>query len=217
MIPIVISARAFEKNINACLARIIDVTHHASSCPQAFCPQGVLLDINSLDVSRLQGDPNPTDKNTTCIESTIEFMHINVADWIDISQQPLHAVINFQARKLCSNTIIVLDARHYEADVISAVLHKITYTWFHLESWQPAFALIVNDFDCLRFVNELFATFYIQPLSTTKKNIQLDIRTMRAHIWALRWLGLGHLARFSKHVYFNLQRWKKYVKRRLLG
>ena len=198
MIPVVISASAIKDNENACLAYVNDLIR-TMSCR----PRGVLLDSGSLR--------DTADNNTTDISA----FRANLSEWIDASQQPRRSFIRSQAGKLPADIIVLLDARHHEANVISAVLHEITLAWFPLTPWQPAFALIVDDFESQRFVNELFATFYIQPLSTMKQNIQTDVRALRRKILTLRWLGLGRGAKIIRLFYRYLQRWKAYVKSRV--
>lgn len=195
MIPIVMSATAFEHNEPACLQRINELIQNKQS---AYT--GLLLN------TKLQ-QQNHSAKE---IAST----RITMADWIDDKQRALEIKIRSQANNLCTNQMIILDARHHDADIMSHVLHAIGKIWFHLQIWPPAFVLIVDDHYSTRFTRELSEKFYIQPLPVSKQALENEMRHIHRFIWAYRWLGFGRLGRLSRSTYILLRKIKHYANRK---
>jgi len=198
MIPIVVSATAFKNNESACLHRIKELIQ---TKPDSYT--GLLLDENFLK------------QNSVASTEMTPASRIHLSDWVDDTQQPLSIRIRAQANSLCTNQIVLLDVRHYDAHVISHVLHVIGKIWFHLKTWQPAFALVVDDHHAPQFTRELSTVFYIQPLPTSKQAIQAELRNIRMYIRGYRWLGFKRMGRAARLLRGFMHKVKRYAHRKI--
>jgi hypothetical protein len=196
MIPVVISASAFEKNECACLWRIREISQ-----TQLRFTVGLLLDQQFLD-------------NYDNVAEIFPANGFKMSEWVDSTQQPLKVEMRTQAEKLIKDQIVVLDARYYDPHVITMLLREISEIWFQMTTWPPAFALVMDDYHAPSFVRELSATFYIQPLPASKFAIQTEVRHLRKQIMCFRWLGFSRLSRCARFVNAFLQKLKKYVNKK---
>ena len=198
MIPIVMTASAFESNELACLQRAFELTQS-----NALSSTGVLLDLHFLK------------KYSHSSFETISVSSINLSDWMDSTQQPQRVTMRLKASKLNKHHMILLDARHHDTHFVTAVLHEVARIWFHLPAWQPAFILVIDDYHAVQFVRVLSETFYIQPLSTSKHTLQPDVRYLHRLIRSYRWLGFGRLSKLFQLAFTFLQKLKHYVHKKL--
>lgn len=199
MILVVISACVFEDNESACLQRIMEE-----------------IRTKQLSTKCLLLDQNFPKKDSPSSVKMMPVSHINIADWIDDAYLPIKEKMRAQARKLSKDRILLFDVRHYDPNVITGILHEATQVWFHLNSWQPAFVLIADDFHAVRFTCMLPELFYVQPLSTSKHAIQVEARNMSKQIMFYRWLGLGRMSSIARSMSIILIKLKHYVRRKIV-
>lgn len=195
MLPIVITASAFQQSEKVCLQNAASMIKHF---PEAL--SGILID-QVHEPQLLSSD----DK--------VPISYFTLSEWLDENLVPLAVTIKTKASHLSANQMIVLDARYHDPQVISAVLHVVSQTWVHLKTWQLAFVLIVDDFYSTRFVRELADTFYILPLSFSKETLHAAVKRIHLRAQFLRWLGLGRFSRWVRAIYMFAQKLKRYAKR----
>lgn len=186
MLPVVISASIYDKNETACLKQVTQLIHD-----KTIFSSTVLIDGHS-----------PLNSSEEAMLS--DFSYQALSAWIN-GDQLCHNLMRSQATLLNKNKSVILDARYYDATIISQVLNIISETWFYFEDWQPAFILIVDDHLCLRFVNELWTTFYLTSLSTTRQDLHSAVKTMQKRILILRWLGFGKFWRLLRFIYRQIR------------
>lgn len=192
MIPVVITASAYTRDDTACLAQARKLARENGAAARTL-----LIDAH----------PAPFDE-------AVDTVFINLAEWLDAGQNPRREVIRAMARSFPAEKMIVLDGRHYDVEVLSPVIEQAAAAWFHLDAWQPAFVLIVDDFDATRVANSLFGAFQILPLSTAKSSVKEDLRLMKRQINKLR-MGSGRISRYLLAAYRFLRKCKHYAVRKL--
>jgi hypothetical protein len=195
MIPVVISASAYESNSAACLKYINELIR-----VRPELRAGLLLDQQFLH----------SHAGSSATEA-LPVQMVRISDWIDASQQPLTVEIRCTAVNLSKDTAVLLDARHFDTHIVAGVLHQVSHAWFRLSAWQPAFILVADDFHSPQLARELSGTFYIQSLSTSRQAIRSESANMYMHIFFHRWLGFGRLSRAARSMHIFSQKLKRYV------
>lgn len=194
MIPVVITASAYSRDASVCLAQA-----HRLACENGAAARTLLIDAPLAQFAN------------AAASATV----ITLTEWLDANHKPSREIIRSQSKACPVDKMIVVDGRHYDVDVLAAVIEQAAAAWFHLESWQPAFVFVVDDFDATRIANTLFSAFQILSLSTAKSSVQHDLRMMRRYINKMRWLGKGRTSRYLLAGYRFLRKCKSYAVRKL--
>lgn len=197
MIPVIISASAYKHNKNACLQHVQYLINEFPNYQDT-----IFIDLNSLKSFQY---------NCTTV---VTVSQIKVDDLVnETSLQSRKIALRAFADQLTSTNIVLLDARFYELNIISSLLHDIARIWFQLTEWQPAFVLVVDDYYCLQFIRELNASFYIQPLSTSKRYLAIEMKRMLFQAFLYRWFGFSLVSRSLRLLSIRFDKVCQYVRK----
>lgn len=198
MIPVVITSSAYEKNESACLQRVNEVI-------QSMPARAMSLLIDDYSLKSIT-ESTATHSVVSCVK---------ISEWLDSAHQPIKVVIRTSAKMLSVDKIMLLDARHHDAQVIERVLYEVAQVWFHIKTWQPAFILIVDDYLAAQFARKLSELFFVKTQLTSRRVIQSEMRHLRRLVFSRRWLGIGSASRLAGALNHFSGKLKRYVHRKL--
>ena len=137
------------------------------------------------------------------------------SDWVTVGLADggvldLHA-IRTAANRIPSDHIVLIDASSHRPALLTAALAHLRHAWFHLDTWHPAFVVVIDDVHLLEQSEPLSQTFYCQPQLLTEVETNRLVRQMVRRAWIYRWFGPGVARRHESFLFRyadRFARWK---------
>ena len=112
------------------------------------------------------------------------------------------------ATNLLPDDILVIDASGVSLERLFKFLKSARKIWFHLDSWQPIFAIVFDDFKLVEIAEEMSSTFYSMPELISAYEVKDRTNKIKFNAKILKLFGPGSLIHFL-HKINNIR--KKFV------
>lgn len=141
-------------------------------------------------------------------DNEYNFKLVHIVDFIDMGTSPDGVLNVHKIRELPYSATpeqkIIVNASGTRLHLIESFISQCRHAWYELETWHPAFIVILDDSILLDIATPLAKTFYIQPIILTEPELRAKVISMMRVATILRYFG-HKVGRIQKIIfaYFN--------------
>lgn len=166
----------------------------------------IIIDFKEVTSNLNNHDFNDNNFAVFNINDSEENLSANARSFSEVSFTKLTSF----AKNLSTDKIILIDATGSSIDKIYIILDNARRIWFHLDGWQPIFAIIADDYELVKVSEKLSTTFYLMPEIISNQEVQKWIKKIQLRAKLLKFFGPGKILNILNMVRDKKIRIKNY-------
>lgn len=144
---------------------------------------GLLATLDEAAISR--GQPQS--------DRPLQAHEINLGDWLKKHTEEYRLdlrALSLDALHITPESVILLDASGYPAQVLEELAIGIRQAWFALPDWPTALVLVADDADLLTVSEFFMDVFYLRPRGLNAIEVRRMSKRLTRRATLARWFGI---------------------------